>query len=188
MNELESSIDLIRLAQHGDAKALERLVVRYLPRLQRWASGRLPSSARGMVDTQDLVQEALIGTVNNLGDFSNRGEGALQAYLRQAVMNKLRDEIRRHAVRPGRGELVDNMPDSGPSPLQQAMGREVFDRYEAALVSLDPIDREAVIARIELGLSYQEIAALVEKPTPDAARMAVARALQRLAQLMAAHR
>lgn len=187
MSEFESSIDLIRLAQDGDARALERLVSRYLPRLQRWASGRLPSSARGMVDTQDLVQEALIGTVNNLRGFSDRGEGALQAYLRQAVMNKLRDEIRRHAVRPGRGELAEDMPDGGPSPLQQAMGREVFERYETALVALEPIEREAVIARVELGLSYQEIAALVEKPTADAARMAVARALQRLALLMAAH-
>jgi RNA polymerase sigma-70 factor (ECF subfamily) len=185
MTDLEASIDLIRLAQDGDAQALDRLITRYLPRLQRWATGRLPATARGMVETQDLVQDALIRTVTNLKDFTNRGEGALQAYLRQAVLNRLRDEIRRHAVRPGRAELGAEMPDNGPSPLEVTMGREIFARYEAALATLEPLDREGVIARVELGLSYQEIAALVEKPTADAARMSVARSLQRLALLMA---
>lgn len=138
-----------------------------------------------MVETQDLVQDALIRTVTNLKGFDNRGEGALQAYLRQAVMNRLRDEIRRTSVRPKQVDLADVIVDGGPSPLEATMGREVFARYEAALATLDPLEREGVIARLELGLSYQDIAALVEKPTADAARMAVARAIQRLAVLMA---
>lgn len=187
MVDFESSNTLILRAQGGDADALERLLARYLPRLQRWASGRLPVAARGMSDTQDLVQEALIGTIRNLKDFSDQGEGALQAYLRQAVMNRLRDEIRRQTVRPAGDRVVDALVDPSPSPLESAMGRETFMRYDTALQTLDATEREAVIARLELGCTYQEIAALLDKPTADAARMQVTRTLEKLARLMADH-
>ena len=49
---------------------------RYLPRLSRWASGRLPRWARDLSDTDDLVQDTLIRSVANLGHFEARGEGA----------------------------------------------------------------------------------------------------------------
>src|SRR5262245_52890979 len=93
--DLESSFELIGKAQGGDAAALERLLARYRPRLQRWASGRLPRYARDMTDTDDLVQDALIGTVRNFQGFEMRGEWALQAYLRRAVLNRIRGELER---------------------------------------------------------------------------------------------
>ena len=181
----ESSFTLIRLAKDGDQEALNRLLARYLPRLQRWASGRLPAYARGLTETQDLVQDALIGTVRNLESFTTRGEGALQAYLRHAVMNRVRDEIRRAVAQPRYRDLSVSIEDDGASPLELAMGRESFARYDAALANLDELSREAVIARVELGCSYQEIAELVDKPSPDAARMLVTRALAQVARDMA---
>ena len=60
--ELHSSVTLLERARAGDRAALESLIVRYLPRVQRWASGRLPRWARDMADTQDLVQETLFQT------------------------------------------------------------------------------------------------------------------------------
>ena len=162
--DLESSFDLIQLAQGGDSIALERLLERYRPRLQRWASGRLPRFARGMTDTEDLVQEAMIGTFRNFTEFDCRGEWALQAYLRRAITNRIRDELRRAAVQPRRVEFVE-LPAAEMSPLED-------------------VEREAVIARLELGCSYQEIAALGEKSSADAARMMVARAVAKLARLM----
>ena len=181
----ESSLELIQRAQAGDHAALDRLLTRYLPRLRRWATGRLPRHARAMTDTDDLVQHALIGTFKNIGAFEGRGEWALQAYLRQAVTNRIRDELERAEHQHQRTELAEDIPDSGVSPLEQAMGTEAFQQYDTALAALDPTDREAVIARLELGCSYREIAALVNKPTPDAARMVVSRALTRLAGTMA---
>ena len=184
---LEASVELIRRAQDGDDRALERLIQRYLPRLQRWATGRLPGYARGLAETQDLVQDALIGTVRNLSDFSDRGEGALQAYLRHAVMNRVRDEIRRAVTKPAVDELSGSVADRSATPLELAMGAETFARYDRALEQLDPIEREGVVARIELGCSFQEVAELMGKPTPDAARVAVTRAVARLAKLMVSH-
>jgi RNA polymerase sigma factor (sigma-70 family) len=180
----ESSFDLIQRAQTGDRAALERLLARYRPRLQRWASGRLPRYAREMTDTDDLVQEALIGTFKNFQAFEHRGEWALQAYLRRAVTNRIRDELRRFEGHPKRRELADIASATEKSPLEAALGREVLEQYENSLASLDDVEREAVIARVELGCSYQEIALLVDKPSPDAARMLVARALGKLAKVM----
>jgi RNA polymerase sigma-70 factor (ECF subfamily) len=182
----ESSFELIERAQRGDASALDRLLARYRPRLQRWASGRLPRYAREVTDTEDLVQNALIGTFKNFHAFENRTEWALQAYLRTAVTNGIRDVMSAVGSRPRVEELGEHVEASGLSPFEAAVGAEVFGRYDRALATLDRIDREAVISRVELGCSYKEIAALLGKPSPDAARMTVARALAELAKAMSA--
>lgn len=180
----ESSIALLQRAQAGDDAALNELLDRYRPRLKRWASGRLPRYARDMTDTDDLVQDALLGTLKNFHMFEQRGEWAFQAYLRQAVSNRIRDELRRRATAPRREPASDTLESPQESPLEAAAGRQTFERYERALAALDDLEREAVIARLELGCSFQEIAQLVDKPSPDAARMMVARALERVAVLM----
>ena len=72
--EAESSFALVLRAREGDDIALERLCRRYLPRLERWAHGRLPAWARGTLDTQDLAQEALVHAVQKLKTFEPRHE------------------------------------------------------------------------------------------------------------------
>ncbi len=182
--DAESSMVLLRRAKAGDATALDDLCARYLPRLLRWAHGRLPRYARGAVDTHDLVQETLAQVVQRLHAFEPRHEGAFQAYLRQALLNRVRDEIRR-AQRRGVADPLDTSKRSpDPSPLEHAIGQEALERYEAALARLRPDDREAIVVRIEMGLPYTEVAEALGKPSIAAAHMAVSRALVRLAQEM----
>lgn len=181
----ESSVELIRLAQSGDDDALSRLLERHLPALRRWAHGRLPQFARDLADTHDLVQDAMKRTVMNFDRFEYRGEGALRAYLHQAVINQVYDHVRRAGRRPLQGELDEGLADQGQSPLAAAIDSQTRARFEAALAQLSPEDQQAVRARLEMGSSYEEIATLVGKPSADAARMAVARAVKRLATLMA---
>jgi RNA polymerase sigma-70 factor (ECF subfamily) len=180
----ESSLDLLRRARAGEADALSRLYERYLPALRRWATGRLPRRARELLDTDDLVQEALLHTLRTIENFEPRREGALLAYLRQAVLNRIRGEIRNVKRRPRPSEIDSGIHDPGPSPLEETIGREAVERYEAALVRLRDEDREAIIARIEMGRSYREVADALGKPTANAARMAVQRALLRLVEQM----
>jgi RNA polymerase sigma-70 factor (ECF subfamily) len=75
--------------------------------------------------------------------------------------------------------------DPSPSPLEEAIGQQALERYERALERLRPGEREAIIARVEMGLSYEELAAALGKPTPDAARKVAQRALIRLGEEMA---
>ena len=91
----ESTFSLIERARAGDEQALERLFAKHLKPLQRWASGRLPKWARDLADTDDLVQDTLLKTFKRIESFEPRRVGALQAYLRNAVLNRLRDELRR---------------------------------------------------------------------------------------------
>jgi RNA polymerase sigma-70 factor (ECF subfamily) len=189
LGDPESSLGLLKRAQAGDEDALNRLVARYLPRLRRWATGRLPASARGMTDTHDLVQDTVSQAFKKIGGFEIRGEGALQAYLRQALLNQIRQEIRKASRRPHRadGDLHDvarGIPHPGPSPLEEAIGVQAVERYETALGRLRPDDQEAIVARIELGLSHTEVAEALGKPSANAARMAVERALARLLEEM----
>ncbi len=183
-NPMESSVELLELARRGDRGALDRLCARYLPRLRRWASGRLPNRARGLLDTDDLVQDTVLRTLDRIDDFQNRGEGALQAYMRQAVLNRIRDEVRRATRAPGPDEIWHSDHDRTPSPLDETIGREMVGRYESALARLGEVEREAVIARIEMGCSYGHIAVALSKSSADAARMTVSRALVKLAREM----
>jgi len=177
-----TTLRLVERVNHGDQKALATLMERFLPRLQRWASGRLPRGVRDLADTSDLVQDVLLQSFQKIKGQDFDRDGALQAYLRQAILNRIRDEFRKAKRRPDVSELESAQVDEGPSPLEAAIGQQALDKYEAALAGLRPGDREAIIARIELGFTYDEVAHLLGKPTANAARMAVERALVRLVE------
>jgi RNA polymerase sigma-70 factor (ECF subfamily) len=183
--DLNSTLHLIERARAGDVEALERLFARHLKPLQRWARGRLPQWARDLADTDDLVQDTMVQTFRRIEDFKPRHVGALQAYLRQAVLNRIRNELRRRGRQPHLTDADDIEVDSAESPLERAIGSEAVERYEQALQRLSPGERDAIIGRVEMGYDYQELAEMLGKPSSEAARKAAQRALVRLARRMA---
>lgn len=182
--DLDSTFVLLERARAGDAGALDRLFARHVRPLRRWISGRLPRWARDMADTDDLVQDALLQTFKRIESFEPRRVGALQAYLRQAVLNRVRDELRRKGRRPESTDIEGLELPGEESPLELAIGREAIEKYERALQRLRPEDREAIIARLELGYTYEELAVALGKSSWDAARKTAERALVRLAEEM----
>ncbi len=176
----ESTIELVTRARSGDRMAVEALMQRCLPSLKRWAHGRLPAGARGHFDTGDLVQDAALHVLGRLHAFEPRHVGAMQAYLRQTVINRIRDEVRRVIRQPVPVELVDDHPSDGTSPLEEAIRAETYQRYRAALTRLSSRDRQLIVARVEVCWSLHEISDRFGLRTLDAARMAVTRALRRL--------
>lgn len=180
----EPTIELVLRARAGDRLAVEALLQRCLPSLTRWAHGRLPAAARGAIDTGDLVQDAVLHTLQRLDAFEPRHVGAMQAYLRQSVVNRIRDEVRRVTRRPAAAPLEEEHPSDATSPLESAIQAESYERYRRALDELKPRDREMVVARVEVQWSLTEIAQRFSLPSADAARMAVSRALKRLSAQM----
>jgi RNA polymerase sigma-70 factor (ECF subfamily) len=174
---------LIR-AQQGDERARDELCARYLPRLRRWAHGRLPGWARDHLDTEDIVQDTLMHSVRRLGNFTPQHDNAFCAYVCQALRNRLKDAVRRAATRPAGQPLSPDAPAMDPTPLERAVGSQALARYEVALQQLRDADRELVVARVELGLDYAEIADLTGKSSIASARVAVSRALLRLGLAM----
>jgi len=180
----ESTATLLEKIRGGDSAARERLLDRYLPVLRRWAHGRLPARARGMTDTDDLVQITLLRVLKQMERFEPRYEGAFLAYLRRTLLNAMYNELDRAANRLGHDAIEEALPDPGPTPLEAAIGRDIVDRYDAAFAKLGAEQQEAVFMRLEMGMSFEAIAEALGKNSANTARMVVSRALARLAQHM----
>jgi RNA polymerase sigma-70 factor, ECF subfamily len=178
----QPTMELIILAKTGDFEATEALLQRCLPPLKRWAHGRLPIAARGALDTDDIVQNVALHMLKRLDQFEPRHVGAMQAYLRQSVINGIRDEVRRIGRQPPPIELPEDAPSDRESPLEAAIQAEAYERYRDARTHLQSRDRELMVARVEVQWSYAEITHRFAFPSIDAARMAVSRALRRLAK------
>lgn len=177
----ERSVELLRMAQGGDEQARNDLLARYLPRLERWASRRLPLGVRTMLDTGDIVQEAIIGALRHLDTIEIRTEQTFELYLRRAIRNRIIDIYRR--PRRVRQELDDELPAAQPSALDEVLGHEAVARYEAAMEELSESDCQLIVMHTDLGMKAGQIAEELGK-TPDAARVALGRALKRLAVAM----
>ena len=176
----EPTVELIIRARTGDPAAVEAILQRCLPSLKRWAHGRLPAAARGHIDTGDLVQDAAMNAIARLDTFEPRHVGAMQAYLRQSVINRIRDEIRRIVRQPPPLELPEDHPSDRTSPLEFAIQAEKYEHNRDALSRMTSKDRELIVGRIEVEWSLAEIAHRFGLRTVDAARMAVNRAAKRL--------
>lgn len=179
-------MELLVRVRTGDLVAADALLERCLPPLKRWAHGKLPRYARGALDTDDIVQAAVLQLLRRLDRFEPQHVGAMQGYLRQSVVNRIRDEIRRVGRRPPADEPLDEMREGGASPLERAIQNQAYERYRSALGRLRLRDRELIVARIELQWPMDEITARFGYPTSSAARMAVTRAAKRLTTLFAA--
>lgn len=186
--EIHSTLTLLSQARAGNARATEVLLERHRRLLRRWGRGRVPRRVRDLVDTEDLVQDVLSRTIAHLDTFDPQHSGAFRAYLRRSFLRLVMDHQRRVERRPPAEETVGGVRDGRPSPQEQAIRQDAVDRYERALAELKTSDRELLIARIELGMKYADIAKELDRPSPDAARKAVAQAVKRLASRMAADR
>ena len=178
------SRELLRRAQAGDSQAINRLFSRYLPPLRHFAHRRVPPWARNGVDTGDLIQDTMFQAFKRLKFFQPRQDGALLGYLRRSLLNRIRDQFRHAARHPANVELDPMTADENPSPLDETMKSQERDRYRDGLAKLRPADRDAIVGRLELGYSYDQLALALGKPTAEAARLAVRRALGRLADAM----
>jgi RNA polymerase sigma factor (sigma-70 family) len=185
----QSTIELTVLARQGDRDALEALCVRCLKSLTRFAAGRVPASVRGMLDTQDIVIEAVQRGMSRLPELEVQ-PGGLVAYMRTVLKHLIIDHVRAAARRPQPVALDEN--DESPkshvagerSPLEQVLAAEQIELYEAALARLRPRDEALVTLRIEEQLGHEEIAVELGFASANAARVAGRRAILRLAHEM----
>jgi len=179
----EPTRTLVDLAARGNNEAVEVLCDRFRPRLMAWAHGRLPAYARGLKDTEDLVQEALAGAASRIALFQNHEDQSFLHYVRKALHNNILNEIRRaHA----QNHIADKLSQErvSRSPIDELIDHESAERYEGALMEMSPQERDLIISRLELDLGYRDIAIHCGLPSPDAARMAVSRTIKKLATRM----
>ena len=139
--------------------------------------------ARDLVDTDDLVQDSVLQTLKKVGDVrastSRRPAGLPPTGGTQPAARRVAAEASSTAVT----DIEAVGLEAEGSPLEAAIGREEAVLYETALGRLRPEEREAIIARIEMGYDWTpQPPRRWGKPSPDAARKAVQRAVVRLAE------
>jgi RNA polymerase sigma-70 factor (ECF subfamily) len=158
---------------------------RYAPRLERWMQLRTPRWLRGAIDCRTAARAALADCLPPGGRCDGVAEEvAFVARARAQVQDRLARAACRGSDSP-RGATETNCVLGADSMRATNVSSSLLQRYDAALTHLGRADREAIILRLELGLPWAEVVTLLEKPSAPAAKMAVCRALVRLAREMA---
>ncbi|MFQ5427005.1 MAG: RNA polymerase sigma factor [Gaiellales bacterium] len=170
-----SDNDLVQRAQGGDSRALDALIARHASLVSRLAANLLDD----IEDARDATQESLLKLSLRLRQF--RGEAQFTTWLHRLVTNTCRD-VARGAARRRSEPLGDHVEqerafDTDPTRLAALadLRRDIADQ----LGRLSPDQRQLVIMRDALGLSYEEIARLARIPI-GTAKCYVHRGRQRL--------
>jgi RNA polymerase sigma-70 factor (ECF subfamily) len=161
--ETTSDEDLLAAARHGDAVALERLLVRYQPHLYRFGL----RMCGNVEDADDVVQESLMSMARSLRDF--RGDSSVSSWLYTIARRFCMRKRRRRKFAPAREESLDvpgtevgrHLADSAPNPEETATSRELATALTRAIDALDPPRREVLVLRDVEGLSAAEVAKIL---------------------------
>ncbi len=159
-----SDAELVRRATGGDSRALEALVERHTPRVNRLAA-QLVSDFE---DARDAAQESLVKLCTRLRQF--RGEAQFTTWLHSLVVNTCRDRVAFQKLR--RTEplvaIEDRAVDEESDPSRLAALADLRSDVAEALSRLSPKQRAAVVLRDSFGLSYAEIARVASIPVGTA--------------------
>jgi RNA polymerase sigma factor (sigma-70 family) len=157
------------------------LMARCLPELRRRSRHLLPTSARQYMCPGDLVQDVMLTTwrVSASARLTVDEHAGLLLYLQRALTNRARSEARR-ARRRFRDRHLMPRDALGPSPLDEALAAERLERVRDAIASLRPLARQLVRARYLEQWPWSRVAEELGFDTPDAARVATARAVRLL--------
>jgi RNA polymerase sigma-70 factor (ECF subfamily) len=193
--DLTASFALVRQAKEGDRAALARVVERYYDRILRIVRARLGPGLRHCTESQDLVQETFAAAVRDFEHFDVREEASLvHWFARLAERQILRAAEYHRAERrdPGRVEHAHREASdpalaaaaSSPGPSTRAVAQEQRELVEDCLHELPDEYRELILLRDYAGVSWQEMARVTGRPSPDAARVMHVKAVEELSKLL----
>ena len=167
MSEREIDQALVVRVQDGDKKAFDLLVLKYQLRVSKLVSRFL----RNQSDVPDVVQEAFIKAYRALPNF--RGESAFYTWLYRIAINTAKNHLVAQSRKsPANSIDVQDAEDYGASewlkeyasPEREALAAELGATIHQAMGELPPDLREAITLREIEGLSYEDIAAVMDCP------------------------
>lgn len=158
-----SDVELVRRATSGDKRALDVLVERHSPRVNRLAAQILGD----LEEARDAAQESLVKLCTRLKQF--RGEAQFATWLHRLVVNTCRDRLARQRVRRTEPLPLDDRPAGDESdPSRAAVLTDLRRDLADALSRLSPTQRLAFVLRDSVGLSYEEISRVASIPVGTA--------------------
>jgi RNA polymerase sigma-70 factor (ECF subfamily) len=168
MGEREADLQLVERVQSGDREAFGLLVSKYQRKLLRLVM-RL---VRDPAEAEDVTQEAFIKAYRALPNF--RGDSAFYTWLYRIGVNTAKNWLVAHGRRmPVMSEIVDDETEGieegvllrdDETPDRVLMSRQIGETVNAAMEALPEDLRTAISLREIEGLSYEEIAQVMDCP------------------------
>jgi RNA polymerase sigma-70 factor (ECF subfamily) len=171
MNAPDADAPLVERVKQGDVKAFEMLVVKYQRRIERLV-GRM---VRDVDLVPDIAQETFIRAYRALPQF--RGDSAFYTWLyriavntaKKALMELKRDPLVTEAARASRDDdddspRIENEPSDSATPEAVLASKQIAAAVNFAVEALSEDLRQAITLREIDGLSYEEIAELMNCP------------------------
>jgi RNA polymerase sigma-70 factor, ECF subfamily len=157
---MESDESLIERTLEGDLAAFEQLVERH-----RGIVFRIAARIVGPDDAEDVSQDAFLRAFHRLEQY--RGNAAFRTWLLQITQNTALNALTRTRRRPT--EMVDDPPEAADrdpvrQPATELERRERQQRLEFKLRTMRPEYRSLLVLRDLEGLSYSEIASVLDMP------------------------
>lgn len=193
--------ELLRKAGEGDPSAVGGLLERHRDALRRIVAMRLDRALQRRVDASDVVQDVLVEANRRLIDYLKDPKLPFHLWLRQIAQDRMIDAHRRHRTAARRSldreqglhvsawadqsslDLAAMLVDRQLTPATAATRRELDERFQAAVETLDETDREVIYMRHFEQLTNQEVAQTLGLTEP-AAGMRYLRAVRRLRTLL----
>ena len=191
------SVSLLRRYQGGDRNALNELLTRYRPRLERIVFVRLGPSLRAKVEVDDVLQGVLIQAMDGLGTFEVREDADMIHWMAKLVENEIirlaryfgaemrnmKREASIESCQPGGAHsgVGLELATESASPGSRAAQREMEGIMDECLSELPENYREVILMRDFADGSWEFVAEQVGSPSADAAKHLYQRAWAKLA-------
>lgn len=151
---------LLHSARQGDRRALETLLARYQPKVFRYGL----QVCGNPEDAGDVLQDSLLAMTRTVSAF--RGEASLSTWFFTVARRFCQKKRRKSRFAPETEQSWEALVDSGPEPVasegtgpDEALIRdETRHAMEAAIASLEPVNRAVLVLRDLEGFSNQEVA------------------------------
>jgi RNA polymerase sigma-70 factor (ECF subfamily) len=187
---------LVEKARGGDRQALDEIASRYAKRLEPWIDRKLGAKLRKNVTAEDLVQETYLRATRCFHEFRWEGEASLWRWLLTIARHAIQDagrslEAQKRApereiplaakATRSEGAPTDprEPPDTGTSASKGPTRHERLQRFQRALESLRPEDREVIILVSVKGIPMKDAAKKIGR-SPEATSMLLLRAMRKL--------
>ncbi|MBC7728723.1 MAG: RNA polymerase sigma factor RpoE [Microbacteriaceae bacterium] len=168
----DTDLLLVERAKRGDQKAFEMLVIKYQRRIQRL----IARMVRDVDLVQDIAQETFIRAYRAMPQF--RGDSAFYTWLyriavntaKKALVDLKRDPLVTESARAGSNDdddetsRVERELTDGETPEALLASKQIAQAVNAAMEALSSDLRQAITLREIEGLSYEEIAELMNCP------------------------
>jgi RNA polymerase sigma-70 factor, ECF subfamily len=166
MDREDQDVELVRLAQQGDRRAFEALVVKYQRRIARHVARYVKRAA----DVEDVVQDTFIRAYRGLASF--RGDSGFYSWLYRIATNVALNSLTRNAspvllddeALEEQAEAFEPGVSDSENPERSLMARQIAEAVERAVARLRPDLSEPLMLYEVEGKSYADIAVMLGIP------------------------